>query len=208
MSRSSAHVTCLRQNWPPALEALAQPVREMIGIPGDDVLVMLERGHGFSLLAALEPMLDAERPIFIKVGGFSFRGSPVHRMTQGAIGDVLTLRQYLAALPDRILWSLEHLVRNETKAMLEVYDWHEPSPDHEYRLDVLAGQLVQVEGPDGGKIQPDSAGASVEAFWPQLRQTLHLDSVLADVALPAGPGREPPRLLELNPHPRDRATQA
>jgi len=201
----TAHIACLRANWPAALALHGGRPPKLIDMDSELVDSLIDLPHGFGLCGPLEPELAENAPFFLKVAGFSFHDRPIFDLTRGLIEDVDSLRLLVRELSPRMRWSLAALRREGLTPQLELHPWREIEPHLEFRCFFRNGDLVGLSQADPTRVFPELA-ADPRRFEMELRtfvgafiDDLHIEDTAADVYFLRMHGALSPRLMELNP---------
>jgi len=204
-STVEAHIACLRSNWPHALDRHSLGAPKLINVPDHMASQLLSLIHGYPLCELVEPELDGEGSVFLKVAGFSFREAPIFHHSAGKIDSVNTLRLFVREIPARIRWGIHVLLDRKIPAQIELHPWLEIEPALEFRCFIRDGELVGISQYDADSYFDEVASqASVleealGSFVASFIHDLHIKTCAADVCFLRTPAGMSARLVELNP---------
>lgn len=203
------HLATLRENWPDELSALATTCHAIIPLSASDRASLADGAKPVDAFAELMELIPANPDgLFLKVCGFSWKGTKIFSLTDGKVSDRLDLDLYMSDIPPRVSRLLDAAPASELPGSIEVYQWRQIEPWTEFRMFMHNGDLAgasQYFASEHYPQIPQNLGAICRALLDLARrmaEASHLETVVADVFVDRNEAGLVAKLIELNPFHR------
>ena len=141
----ASHRACERSAWSPSLVQHALPLRESQSLTEEEMRLALLTGTLGPVRDRLLALDDFGAGVFIKIGGFSLKGSRAFDLLGGGrIADATDAGVACTALPARIAWALRASLEYGEAATLDILPWVALDPFAEFRAFLRDGTVLGV----------------------------------------------------------------
>ncbi len=199
------HEAVSRHQWPQALILQAEDCLADLSLSILDRRALADGEKPMAIARQLETLAAEHDGIFMKVCGFSWKGTRIFELTDGKIADRLDVDLYFSDVPLRISRLLSSAPPDRYPGRIEIYKWRAIDPASEFRVFMQNRRVVGVSQYHDSEQFAEIYSNLVEIhvalsrFGVWLQNNCHVDDVAADVVTEGAVNNWNVRLIELNP---------